>query len=729
MRFPKMREGAQYRVTVPALNGGVNLKDAPNLVEDNQLTDVKNMWWKDQALRTRPGTASSIELSEKLVNTVTETSETYTTTQYHAGEDLFFDGKYKTVVVNVKHRAEVGSIHGEDCTVKLVGVNGETKTVSGVNVNDFDGDNGRYGQVMLARSSAESDYSLLLFHSHGSIWQRKYSNFTRVTDFYAPTVLINGRGYDGNSDAAQSTSGTLYEGFNLLTGAFLAKYTTDGKANCFRFPFGNLTSNEGETVTITLTQMKNNALKEFTFTIPYNQGYSTGDPVEIVTDDDYGYTVSAYINREKGFFYFLSSGNGAIRFVSPSAFQNNNLVVKAWKTDKDAQNKICAMTFNTWFGGDRSGISGGTRLFVSGNRDYPNLVHWSDINNPLYFPENNYAYIGGADQRITAFGKQADMLVMFKEHELYYATYASRTITAEELQNNAVVDITANMAYFPITQLHAFIGCDCPGSIRLCNNRLVWADSTGSIYALCNASAYSDRNVIEIGEMIRPALSGIDRETMKRSSSTQIGEYYALLAGNTCILMDCKSNEFLYNTSYTNRSGQKIPWYIWDFSACGIEFGKICAYNNQAVLIGAAYGESNEYGVRDTYQIVVKLLGETDTIATVESSLTLSTHPISALCQTKTFDFGKPDRLKSIRRLHIGATDTANGYILLSYITDKGKQTDAYRIGEYGDGAMREWAITPGVNRVRQFGVRAESDGNMAVDNMVLKYEINGEVR
>ena len=44
MRIPKMSGGSHYRVTVPALDGGVNLKDAPNLVEDNQLTDVLNMW-------------------------------------------------------------------------------------------------------------------------------------------------------------------------------------------------------------------------------------------------------------------------------------------------------------------------------------------------------------------------------------------------------------------------------------------------------------------------------------------------------------------------------------------------------------------------------------------------------------------------------------------------------------------------------------------------------------
>lgn len=46
MRIPKMQASPQYMVTIPKLDGGVNLKDAPHLVEDNQLTDICNMWWK-----------------------------------------------------------------------------------------------------------------------------------------------------------------------------------------------------------------------------------------------------------------------------------------------------------------------------------------------------------------------------------------------------------------------------------------------------------------------------------------------------------------------------------------------------------------------------------------------------------------------------------------------------------------------------------------------------------
>ena len=80
MRIPKMQASPQYRVTIPKLDGGVNLKDAPHLVEDNQLTNVCNMWWQDQALRTRPGLMTDAEKIEKLTlpfNSVGFSSESY----------------------------------------------------------------------------------------------------------------------------------------------------------------------------------------------------------------------------------------------------------------------------------------------------------------------------------------------------------------------------------------------------------------------------------------------------------------------------------------------------------------------------------------------------------------------------------------------------------------------------------------------------------------------------
>lgn len=102
--------------------------------------------------------------------------------------------------------------------------------------------------------------------------------------------------------------------------------------------------------------------------------------------------------------------------------------------------------------------------------------------------------------------------------------------------------------------------------------------------------------------------------------------------------------------------------------------------------------------------------------------------PIHSMFQTKLFDFGRPERRKNARKLHIGATDVADGYITLSYVTEFGTQEDAYRIGMYGDGDMRVWAVTPHVNRMRRFGIRADSAG-AGGGRHGYRYEVYGEVR
>lgn len=129
------------------------------------------------------------------------------------------------------------------------------------------------------------------------------------------------------------------------------------------------------------------------------------------------------------------------------------------------------------------------------------------------------------------------------------------------------------------------------------------------------------------------------------------------------------------------------------------------------------------------YRLVYPLEGNVDSLVEYQDGVQITAQPIPAMFQTKVFDFDYPERRKNIRRLYIGATDTADGYIRLAYITEQGTREDALRLGDYGSGEMRQWMVTPGVNRVRQFGLKAESNGYMAVDNLVIKYEVNGEVR
>ena len=74
--------------------------------------------------------------------------------------------------------------------------------------------------------------------------------------------------------------------------------------------------------------------------------------------------------------------------------------------------KVFGMQQRTYYDAGAEGISGGARLFLTANRagKERNLVMWSSLNNPLYWPENNYAYIGDKTQAVTGFGKQGENL-------------------------------------------------------------------------------------------------------------------------------------------------------------------------------------------------------------------------------------------------------------------------------------------------------------------------------
>ena len=56
MKFPAINKQARRRVSIPQLSGGLNFRDGISQCNDNQLTDMLNMWYKDGLLKTRPGT-------------------------------------------------------------------------------------------------------------------------------------------------------------------------------------------------------------------------------------------------------------------------------------------------------------------------------------------------------------------------------------------------------------------------------------------------------------------------------------------------------------------------------------------------------------------------------------------------------------------------------------------------------------------------------------------------
>ncbi len=698
MQYATMRGQSGMTVTVPKLEGGVNLSDLPTQVEDNQLTDVRNMWWHQGVLRTRPGL-------KEVAGGSAFSNGTLNKSRISEREEIVFyvvDGGDDPVTV----RADLFSTRGRN-EIGMFTMNGADRSALGVHVDD------------------EKPY--LIFTGDGSI--RHAAEGESVTDAepYVPHVTVERRNEDGSVD------NITFEGFNMLTPEFKCSFSTNGEDTSFKLPAKDL---DRCAVMVLMTIQTENGAKEITFHVPAPEGDAVGSSVEIEMDNAdaaafplnenltptrvralatiyytlgelqiYGYIEGyneEYNSQQSGYYPF-------------KAATTNNVVVTASKTQEGQRDTICRMTKATWFGGTRSGLDSGTRLFVTGNPDKPHLVHWSDVNKPLYFPENNYFYVGDADQKVTGFGKQGELLVIFKEREIYCSQYvAGSTITADDLISGAVTDIAALTAQFPLTPLHPMIGCDCPDTIRLVNNRLVWATSDAHVYMLTSVNQYSERNVRDITALIRRDLEKHSANELKAAVATEYkGHYMLILPDGTAYLLDVGNSAFQSYAYYASekKANRALPWTIWKLGKDGEQFLSAVSTGDEICLLTSG-------------GIVYTLEGEDDDGEPIECSFT-----------TKLFDFGRGDVKKAITHLYLGVADSSTNTVRVSYITDAYTAEDAYIIESGGDhnereaGCMRTHRLTPNVHRVRLFGIRCDSEGAMAVDSIQIKTKPQGVVR
>ena len=707
MKYPSMNRGSKYRVEVPQLSGGTNMADAVQRVEDNQLTDSLNVWWHDNVLQTRPGLQKTGEIFgttwTKTVVQVLNEQETFLIHWNGGNGSWSFRAELLSTRDNPSYTNRgTGTVH---------------ITTSAPNA-----------LLVRAPKGADTDWYAIL---PDQVLQHTLTEgdpgaeeWTTVTDYYIPTVLVNGK---GNRVSNGSLTGTLYEGYNLLTPRFKAKFTSDGDtnnsvnsymgSNQFRLPC-KVDTSQPASIEIVFTE------HTYTISLPADAGskYLVGS---VQIDGKYiGGTLDAYpitfldaLLYEDGTLEFSgtrkNSQGGYSTLVDgiPARAAANNITVTATAAGITAADhrKIGSMTRCCWFGGDRSGLAGGTRLFVCGNPEEPNLICWSDVNKPLYFPENNYAYVGDTSQPVTGFGKQGDLLMIFKESELYAAQYVAGTnYSAEDVENGKIVDVAAAAAQFPLTPIHPTIGCDCPDTIRLVNNRLCWADSSGYVYMLPTVNQYNERVVREISDNIRRALMTHTKEEWRNARACEYGGHYLLAVGRRAYLLETNNSSYASYTYYAKETAAQrlLPWYIWEFPAATFA---IAGDRERVRLIQGGYAYT--------------LAGDTDDGSAIHSRF-----------ETKLFDFGKRQAGKGIHQLYITVAD-AGCTARVSYITEDYTAEDAYLIEAeetetpYSAGYFRPFRLSPNLHRVREFGIRCESDGKMAVAGLSIDYTIQGVVR
>ena len=663
----------------------------------NQFAELVNLWWKDGKLATRPGIKALPKTyrnfnGNALVNVTGGNRDIPTN-----------DGICRRLAFIYKRNTGTGAVY--DVEMSSIG---------------YDGKENR--STIIAGAGESSFSSVMLVESGGGRWQGTAAGgaiafigqggkgsggriLAQPADFsspwvditeqaYIPLVMINAKG-SPTLEQAQN-GGIIYEGFNLLTPKFRARFTTNDEEGKFYFlPVKQLDNSE---ITVKYTDSTGTV---YTYVIPENSNMS-----EVDSDG-----IAVCVDRVGGYVYCYQPSKGYIRWF-PSSGISNNLEVIASKTRDEGMDKICSMRFCTWFGGDKNGIQGGPRLFVGGHRLFPNLIYWSDADNPLYFPENNFAYIGDAGQFVTAFAKQGEKLIIFKESEVYYATYTSGSRVSKYLLDGSVIDATSNEAGFPVSPIHPSVGCDCPETIQLCGNRLVWATSSGRVFALNPANQYSENSVIEISGAVQQQLKSIGSTALKSAVSADYCGHYILLAGNDAFL-------FNYNEAKFQHYGANlVPWVRWKFD---LQAKPLFMMSNGFSLALCSKIDSGGFNGR-----ITALLDEgcDEILYFLGGNLTVNEREIEFKARTGLYDFKYAERNKDVRALLLEINGDESSKVFASLFDESGTIGESRYVGFSENGMAK---ISTNAVRVRMFGFCLQGSGCVSIGRAILSYRLYGK--
>lgn len=723
MKYPKINKQPRREVNIPQFSGGINLRDGLSGIRDNQMTDCVNMWFKNGMLKTRPSFYCNKDMKGPII------------------------GNADYTIGGIKVHSEISNNGAVFVSLK---------------VNVFDGtkiefwwqkDNAAFDMSEISKQGdcnfflTEKDGVIYCYVSDYSIYTLNYKNGEKVwqllsdADYYIPTVITHCKATNNGLEY----TGTMLEGYNMLTESYKMVYSmvnlADVKDDVTPMKYAllkELPLNKDVIVKACVTS-QNGVTEEHIVTFCENK--TCYEQVDTVPKDNMYLAVSTkYI-----FFTSEKNSNTPLKLKVDDFVEDNLEITVIYPKNNQNENlkKIFNMTRGIWFGGVANGIGGGSRLFLCGNTSTNEqaLVVWSALKNPLYFNENNYVYVGNKSHAVTAFGQQGEKLIIFKSNEIYYSYYDNNTsINADDLINQTVVDYESGSVVFPVILLHSTIGCDCPDTIQLCRNRLVWLNSKGRVYTLVSANQYSEMNVYFVSDMIENKIKTHSKDDLIKATSQDFDGHYMLIINSCAYLMDYNSYGYTHVYSYTKNEDANllIPWYYWTLLPDeAVTYKKPCYGAVDGSIIALYFWRPTDSKCRTQYSILksnnanfadsfMKFDDNNDAI--IESKNICST------LQSKMFDFSLAAYLKSIDDIAVAFGNNGGVPISVTFVSNVGKSSHIIELlGNKTDSDDLTFIAVkrfyPKLSAVRTFGINICCNGPLVIDGITMKYRLMGRVK
>lgn len=548
MKYPSYKAKKLQSYRMPALLGGIDLNEDPVVIPEDKLCECENMWVKNGMLCSRDGLVVDNARVMEVENygfcsaplTVTDTIVTIDGAPYNIGYTMVFDAADSRHTVSVYFISRQGEFSSAGDIVFNRISSDEFYFAESIYFISGKGTKGCgvYAYVKISDYGLSPDYKMYELSSDYSSWQ-----VIDKSECYAPIIYINGRGtrYRESVDAYEASPMT-FEQQNLLTGCFRAFYSSDDVSSAFQLPLSGL--DEDASVFCRVYRWPGEYIE---WVIP--PGADTDSA------DFYGNKITMKCDRQTGYISFTSDG---LDFSLPKMplYNGNNIRFTAYKTEKDGRARVI---------GSKKVFPYNSRAYVCANPICPNEVYSARLSNPLYFPKDSTAVVGETASGITAIGVQNNKLIAFKNNEIYRIDLnEGKRYSTKELLVGEGIDFYRTDS-ITISNIHTEIGCDCPDSVRLCGNRLVWLNSDGNIYALATTAYGKENNIYEISLPIRRRLGEFSVNELKKSFAAGHQGKYMLFVDRTVFVMDYRVKAFGFTATYLSEDdvNRALAWYCW----------------------------------------------------------------------------------------------------------------------------------------------------------------------
>jgi len=497
--------------------------------------------------------------------------------------------------------------------------------------------------------------------------------FTNVVP-YIPTIMIT-RKPDGSS------SQTTDYNYNSIGAGFTVGFNGDGSSTAYHLP----------------TQEDENGNK-----LPLDATLVTA----IVGTSEW---------TEGDGHFTVDRANSIINFATAPATGTDNVMITAYVTNHQYSDAIRSCKYACAYGGNNN-----SHLFLAGNGK--STFYYSDVFDASYFPEMNYVVVGSAEDDITGFGLQYNVLIVFKPSEIFSVNY---TIGLDS--NGKQTFLLTSM---PVNNE---VGCDMPYTIQYIDNRLTWGNTDYGICTLCSTVIQDERNV----RVISRNINGGERE-QGLLQEDNLSDAIALDHDGKYIVF---VNRHAYMWDYTNapfsetlrqsidQSAKATSWYFWD---------------------DIGYPSNDPVGVQAVAELGTTAMFITNSkLITFDYTLNDFDEAIYACYQTPMFDFQAFESLKTIKSAFFEVRGDTPSITKITYITDEDPMGERdpedieipavlwedFRWSTFGWEIMqyaRTFARKCSIKKVMLFGILLENDQpnrDMTVSGIKMKYTVVKEVK